>query len=149
MNSLPPSEAFSTAISSMTINPSVLSLLPCGMALEPTAIAQPTQKTVYTCPMHPEVEKDEPGACPICGMDLEPKYVTADVAEDDAELNSMTRRFWISVALSVPVFLLAMLPMLSVPIDKWFGAPIVSRWIQFALATPVVFWCGLPFFVRS
>ena len=121
----------------------------CGMALEPTGIAQPSQKTIYTCPMHPEVENDEPGACPICGMDLEPKYVTADVKEDDSELNSMTRRFWISVALSVPVFLLAMLPMLGVPIDSWIGGPIVSRWIQFALATPVVLWCGWPFFVRG
>ena len=121
----------------------------CGMALEPTHFVQPAQKTIYTCPMHPEVEQDQPGACPICGMDLEPKYVTAETADGDSELASMTNRFWISVALAVPVFLLAMLPMVGIPIDQWIGGPTVSRWLQFALTTPIVFWCGWPFFVRG
>ena len=121
----------------------------CGMALESTDFVQPSQKTIYTCPMHPEVEQDQSGACPICGMDLELKYVTADVEDDDTELVSMTKRFWISVALAIPVFLLAMLPMIGVPIDKWIGGPTVSRWIQLALSTPIVFWCGWPFFVRG
>ena len=121
----------------------------CGMALEPTHFAQPAQETIYTCPMHPEVEQDQPGACPICGMDLEPKYVTAEAADGDSELASMTNRFWISVALAVPVFLLAMLPMVGIPIDQWIGGPTVSRWLQFALTTPIVFWCGWPFFVRG
>ncbi len=118
----------------------------CGMALEPARPA-PSQKTVYTCPMHPEVEQDAPGSCPKCGMALEPKAVAAD-AEDDGELRSMTWRFWAAVALGLPVFLLAMLPMVGVPLDDWFGAGMV-RWLQFALATPVVFWAGWPLLYRG
>jgi P-type Cu+ transporter len=121
----------------------------CGMALEATGIRSAQQKTVYTCPMHPEVEKDGPGSCPICGMDLEPRTITLENDEGDAELNSMTRRFWIAVALSVPVFLLAMLPMMGVAVDRLIGGPTISRWIQFILSTPVVLWCGWPFFVRG
>ncbi len=121
----------------------------CGMALEPTGIAPGTLKSVFTCPMHPDIELAEPGACPICGMDLEPSYVTADAEEDDTELNSMTRRFWIAVVLSVPVLMLAMLPMFGVAIEAWAGGSIASRWMQFVFATPVVCWCGFPFFVRG
>ena len=121
----------------------------CGMSLESTGIATPTTTTIYTCPMHPEIEQGTPGPCPICGMDLEPKFVTVETSEDDSELNSMLRRFWVAVALSVPVFSLAMLPMLGVDAEGWFGGPHVSRWIQFALATPVVLWCGGPFFLRG
>lgn len=121
----------------------------CGMALEPTGVPSQSQKTIYTCPMHPEVEQDEPGSCPICGMDLEPKFVTAETPEDDTELVSMTRRFWVAVALSVPILALAMLPMAGIGIDKIIGGPVASRWIQLVLATPVVFWCGWPFFVRG
>ncbi len=121
----------------------------CGMALEATAVQSETQKTIYSCPMHPEIEQDGPGSCPICGMDLEPKTIILGNDSDDVELNAMTRRFWIAVALSVPVFLLAMLPMAGVAVDRWIGGPIVSRWIQFALTTPVVVWCGWPFFVRG
>ncbi len=121
----------------------------CGMALEPAAPARPTQKTVYTCPMHPEVEQDEPGACPVCGMDLEPKFLTVeDDREADAELRDMTRRFGISLLLGVPVFLLAMLPMLGIAVDSWIP-PNVSKWLQFLLCTPVVLWAGWPFFVRA
>ncbi len=87
--------------------------------------------------------------CPICGMDLEPKTITLENDDGDAELDAMTRRFWIAVALSVPVFLLAMLPMMGVAVDRLIGGPTVSRWIQFALTTPVVVWCGWPFFVRG
>ncbi len=103
----------------------------------------------YTCPMHPEIEQDGPGSCPICGMDLEPKTITLENHEGDAELDAMTHRFWIAVALSVPVFLLAMLPMMGVAVDRWVGGPVISRWIQFALTTPVVFWCGWSFFIRG
>ncbi len=120
----------------------------CGMALEPVGVPAAQQKTVYTCPMHPEVEQDSPGSCPICGMDLEPSTVTME-DQGDAEAVAMTRRFWIAVALAVPVFLLAMLPMVGIPITDWAGGPTVSRWLQFLLATPVVFWCGWPFFVRG
>ena len=122
----------------------------CGMALESTGVAMPPKTTIYTCPMHPEVEKEDPGSCPICGMDLEPRIVTGEgEGEGDVELQAMTVRFWIAVALSVPVFLLAMMPMLGVNIDVWVGGPVASRWIQFALTTPVVLWCGWPFFVRG
>ena len=121
----------------------------CGMALESTGVPASSQKKIFTCPMHPEVEQDSAGSCPICGMDLEPKFITVDSEQGDDELNSMTRRFWIAVSLSVPVFLLAMLPMVGMNIDKLIGGGVVSRWIQFALATPVVAWCGWPFFVRG
>ena len=119
----------------------------CGMALEPARPAAPSQKTIYTCPMHPEVEQDAPGSCPKCGMALEPKTIAAD-QEDDGELRSMTWRFWVAVALGLPVLLLAMLPMIGVPIDAWFGAGVV-RWLEFALATPVVFVAGWPLLYRG
>tara|TARA_R110002072_G_scaffold145460_1_gene292018 strand:+ start:172347 stop:174749 length:2403 start_codon:yes stop_codon:yes gene_type:complete len=103
----------------------------------------------YTCPMHPEVEQDHPGACPKCGMDLEPKSVTAAATnEDESELTAMARRFWIGLALTLPVFLLAMLPMIGVPLERWVSVT-VSRWLQFVLSTPVVLWAGWPFFVRA
>ncbi len=104
-------------------------------------------EAIYICPMHLEIEQVGPGSCPICGMDLEPKLVTAE-PDNDSELRNMTRRFWIAVVLSVPVFLLAMLPMLGVPLDRWISPP-VSRWLQFLLSTPVVFWCGWPLLVRG
>jgi P-type Cu+ transporter len=119
----------------------------CGMALERTRPAA-TSKTVYTCPMHPEVEQEEPGDCPKCGMDLEPKQARLDSEEDDSELRDMTRRFWVALALTIPVFLLAMLPMLAVPVDMWLGATLHS-WLQLIFSTPVVLWCGWPFFDRG
>jgi Cu+-exporting ATPase len=97
--------------------------------------------------MHPEIEQAGPGTCPICGMDLEPKYLDAE-EEDDSELRNMTLRFWVGVALSLPVFLLAMLPMVGVPIDVWVGRT-VDVWLQLILSTPVVLWSGWPFFVRG
>jgi len=120
----------------------------CGMALEPNRPSGPTSKTVYTCPMHPEVEQDKPGSCPQCGMDLEPKTITA-AAEDNTELRNMTVRFWAAAVLTLPVFALAMLPMLGIPLDAWIGGPVVSRWLQLALSTPVVLWVGWPLFVRG
>ncbi|MBA2113882.1 heavy metal translocating P-type ATPase [Bremerella alba] len=118
----------------------------CGMALERNESAAQQTKTIYTCPMHPEVQQDEPGSCPKCGMDLEPETITADQDEADPELTWMTIRFWVGTALTVPIFALAMLPMLGIEL----GVPAdVSRWIQLILATPVVLWCGWPFFVRG
>ncbi len=119
----------------------------CGMALEPAQPKARKQKKVYTCPMHPEIEQDEPGTCPKCGMELEPKYLDAE-EEDDSELRSMTLRFWVGVALSVPVFLLAMLPMVGVSVDTWLGHTL-HVWPQLILSTPVVLWAGWPFFVRG
>jgi P-type Cu+ transporter len=113
----------------------------------PAAPAAPAD-AIYTCPMHPEIEQIGPGACPKCGMDLEPKTVQAGTGEDDPELRRMSRRFWIAAALTLPVFLLAMLPMVGVPLDRWIGIP-ASHWLQFALATPVVLWAGWPIFERG
>lgn len=102
--------------------------------------------TIYTCPMHPEIQQVGPGACPICGMGLEPELVSAD-SEPNAELIDMTRRFWIGLALALPVFVLEM----GSHIVGGHGLvdPTLSNWIQFALATPVVLWAGWPFFVRG
>ncbi len=101
----------------------------------------------YTCPMHPEIRQAGPGSCPICGMALEPVSVTAD-AGPNAELVDMTRRFWVGVALALPVFLLEM----GSHLFSWVHdlvPPSVSVWVQLVLATPVVLWCGWPFFVRG
>lgn len=117
----------------------------CGMALELNPAFQ-VGRSVYVCPMHPEVRQPEPGACPICGMDLEPETVAAE--EADPELASMTRRFWIATVFTLPVFGLAMAPMAGIPIESLLS-PTLSRWIQLLLATPVVLWCGWPFFVRA
>ncbi|HSK73494.1 MAG TPA: HAD-IC family P-type ATPase, partial [Pyrinomonadaceae bacterium] len=100
----------------------------------------------YTCPMHPEIVQIGPGSCPICGMALEPKVISLE-DKPDPELIDMTRRFWISAVLTIPVFALAMAEML--PNFHSFIAPRVSLWIQFALATPVVLWGGFPFFQRA
>ncbi len=106
----------------------------------------------YTCPMHPEVRQRGPGACPRCGMALEPMLVPGampDEDEPDAELQDMTRRFGLSLALTAPVFALAMSEMLpGQPLHALLGARAVS-WIQLPLATPVVLWGGWPFFERG
>jgi Cu+-exporting ATPase len=102
--------------------------------------------TIYTCPMHPQIRQVGPGACPICGMALEPATVTAD-AGPNPELADMSRRFWIGLALAAPVFALEMgghLTGLMMMLDRQ-----VSNGIQLALATPVVLWAGWPFFVRG
>jgi Cu+-exporting ATPase len=119
----------------------------CGMALEPAQPSALSAKVIYTCPMHPEVQQDHPGSCPKCGMALEPKTI-ASVEEADPELANMTLRFWVSTALTVPVFLLAMLPMLGIHVDHLLGGA-VHTWLQLVLATPVVLWGGWPFFERG
>ena len=118
----------------------------CGMALEPATPA-PRTATRYTCPMHPEILRDEPGDCPICGMALEPVTVTLE-KEPSAELVAMTRRLRIAAPLSLPVLILAMGADLGLPIDR-LVPPTLSLWLQLALATPVVLWCGAPFFARG
>jgi Cu+-exporting ATPase len=98
--------------------------------------------------MHPEVVRDAPGSCPICGMALEPRVVTL-AEEKNPELENMTRRFWVGVVLSAPVFLVAMSDMIpGQPLHQVFSSRWLT-WFQFALATPVVLWCGWPFFERA
>lgn len=120
----------------------------CGMALEPVTVAPPTTKIEYTCPMHPQIVRDKPGNCPICGMALEPRTVTL-AEEENPELKDMTRRFWVSLALTIPVFLLAMSDLLPGQPVQHALSPHLITWIQLILSTPVVLWGGLPFFERG
>jgi len=103
--------------------------------------------TVYTCPMHPEIRQDTPGSCPICGMALEP-LMASTVSGPNPELADMTRRFWIGLILTLPVFLLEMGGHL-LPAVHHLVPPAISVWIQLVLATPVVLWAGWPFFQRG
>jgi P-type Cu+ transporter len=101
--------------------------------------------TIYTCPMHPEVRQVGPGSCPICGMALEPEQISLDDAPDP-ELIDMTRRFWIALVLTLPVFVIEMgshLGLMHLVPPEW------SNWISLVLATPVVVWAGAPFFERG
>jgi Cu+-exporting ATPase len=119
----------------------------CGMALEPEVPIVPT-KVEYTCPMHPEIVRPGLGSCPICGMALEPRTVTA-TEEENPELRDMTRRFWISVVLTVPLMFLAMSDMISGQPVQHALSPRLIAWIELLLATPVVLWGGWPFFQRG
>jgi Cu+-exporting ATPase len=101
----------------------------------------------YTCPMHPEIVQIGPGACPICGMALEPRAISLD-AGPNPELADMTRRFWISVLLSLPVFVTTMADMLAGHAGGWLDAQ-TTNWIGLVFGTPVVFWAGWPFFERA
>jgi len=119
---------------------------PIGITRQPPAKPKRDQK--YTCPMHPEIIRDGPGSCPICGMALEPLTVSLE-QEENHELKDMTRRLWIAVLAAIPVFLLGMS-------DLYPGQPLQQlvsmrtlQWVQLVLATPVVLWCGWPFFVRA
>src|SRR6202040_3673972 len=113
----------------------------CGMALEPD-LSNPAAFTTtqYTCPMHPEIVRDAPGSCPICGMALEPRLVSVDEVQNP-ELAQMTRRFWVGVALTIPILVVAMadfVPGLSALMQ--FASPRAWQWLEFILATPVVSW---------
>jgi len=131
----------------------------CGMALDPESPVLSAIKTEYTCPMHPEIVRAEPGSCPICGMALEPRTVTAE--EDNPELRNMTRRFWISLALTAPLLAIAMGSMLwphffmgGIVVERGDHAVItpwssILPWLELLLATPVVLWGGWPFFQRG
>jgi len=120
----------------------------CGMALERADVPPLTQKTEWTCPMHPEIVRDSPGDCPICGMALEPRVVTLD-DEENPELKDMTRRFWVSTALTVPLVLLVMgrfIPGLGA-VERLMASG-AGPWLELVLGTPVVLWGGWPFFQR-
>src|SRR5438552_7523745 len=104
---------------------------------------------IYTCPMHPEIEQDHPGACPKCGMTLEPKTVGAGDEEEQKEIRLLSRKFWIALVLTIPVLIIAMghaIPGLHIDsiIPKQIG-----KWFEFALTTPVVLWAGGFFFTRA
>jgi Cu+-exporting ATPase len=114
------------------------------------AVGSPSNatETEYTCPMHPEVRQIGPGSCPICGMALEPRTITIE-DEENPELVDMTRRFWVSVVLSLPVFLIGMNDLVpGRPLERIASMDALG-WIQFVLATPVVLWGGWPFFLRA
>lgn len=102
----------------------------------------------YTCPMHPQVIRDRPGACPICGMTLEPRTVTLE-QEESIELKDMTRRFWVSAALTVPLLIVAMGKHLPGVAVEQFASPRMMGALELLLATPIVLWGGWPFFVRA
>src|SRR5581483_11991978 len=120
----------------------------CCHGATPAAPAQPAAPGVkYTCPMHPEIVRDGPGTCPKCGMALEPMTPQAG-AEDDTELRDMSRRFVSAAVLTLPVFVLAMAPMIP-GVNLPHALMAAANWIGLALATPVVFWAGWPIFVRA
>jgi heavy metal translocating P-type ATPase len=121
--------------------------VPPGMAPHNSGPRERHTGAIYTCPMHPEIERGQPGDCPICGMALELKTISAAAAGDDSELIGTTRRFWIGAALTLPVFLLAMSHLVPCA-PSWLSGD-WSRWIQFILSTPVVVWAGCPFFKRG
>jgi len=110
--------------------------------------SEPQAGGVYTCPMHPEVRQDAPGACPKCGMALEPVAPAAEEAENP-ELADMTRRFWVSLVLTVPVAFIGMSHLIPGHLLDRVAGPAALKWIQFVLATPVVLWGGWPFFKRG
>ena len=107
---------------------------------------EPSSGVIYTCPMHSEIERPEPGSCPICGMELEPKYGASEDDEGEAQLRSMTVRFVVASVLSVPVLFLAMVPMTGISIGISHRTSLI---IQFVLTTPVVLWAAWPLFVRA
>jgi Cu+-exporting ATPase len=121
-------------------------------ATKPPAEAVPPApvrpQTKWTCPMHPQIVRDEPGSCPICGMALEPMTVTADEGPDP-ELIDMTRRFWIGLALTAPLLIFMIGDLLPGEPLRHLIPGRVAAWLQLVLATPVVLWAGWPFFVRG
>ncbi|MCH8264182.1 MAG: heavy metal translocating P-type ATPase [Proteobacteria bacterium] len=145
-------EGDDTATYTCPMDPEVQQLGPgtcpvCGMALERMGVPVALTKTEYTCPMHPEIVQDHPGNCPICGMALE--ATTVAVEEKNEELIDMSRRFWWSTLLALPVLILAMTAdMLPGLLPAGLSMHSV-QWIEFVLATPVVLWGGWPFFVRG
>jgi Cu+-exporting ATPase len=122
----------------------------CGMALEPSTLEAATSRVEYTCPMHPQIVRDKPGNCPICGMTLEPRDVASGSGDSpNPELVNMTRRFWVGMALTLPLLAVMLSDILpGHPVQHLLSGALLG-WIEFALATPVVLWAGWPFFLRG
>ena len=120
----------------------------CGMALEPLIAASPAERVEYTCPMHLEIVQDTPGPCPKCGMALEPRTVAVEEGKNP-ELVDMSRRFYLSLILTVPEFIIAMGHMLPGHPLAALASPRTYGWIELLLTSPVVLWAGWPFFVRG
>lgn len=116
---------------------------------ESSKTKKPVAKGIYTCPMHPEVIKEGPGACPKCGMALEPKTGAGEEEEEGGELAYMSRRFWLGLVLTLPVFIIAMSRHIPGKPLEHIASPEVLTWLEFILATPVVLWCGKRFFERG
>jgi P-type Cu+ transporter len=121
----------------------------CGMALERNPAFLEPNKIIYTCPMHPQIQQDRAGICPICGMTLEPKTVGVGDEEEQHEVDSLSRKFWIALVLTIPVLIIAMghaIPGLHIEaiVPRQIG-----KWIEFGLTTPVVLWAGGFFFTRA
>jgi Cu+-exporting ATPase len=128
-----------------------LPVTPSAPAAHATTQAAPFEgrpQVRYTCPMHPEIIRDAPGSCPICGMALEPMEPTTG-PEEDHELRDMTRRFWVSLPLSTAVVVLAMSHMIPAVRDAMEASRATMRWLELLLATPVILWGGWPFFQRG
>ncbi|MCF6309220.1 MAG: cadmium-translocating P-type ATPase [Sulfurimonas sp.] len=122
----------------------------CGMALEKEIEVVSKVSSQYTCPMHPEILQNHPGNCPKCGMALEAMAIeSAESSEDDSELNYMTKRFWISLILALPIFIVAMISDLAPEYLPESMSMLRVQWFLFILASPVVLWAGFPFFVRG
>jgi len=119
----------------------------CGMTLEAATLTAPPARTQYTCPMHPQIVRNEPGNCPICGMTLEPLTVAAN--EANPELDSMTRRFWVCAALTLPLLAVMVSDILPGHTLQHLLKGQLLGWFEFAIATPVVVWGGWPFFQRG
>ena len=119
----------------------------CGMHLNKEESNSPS-KIIYTCPMHPEIKQDHPGSCPKCGMTLVPEKAQ-DTSEEEKAYRKMATKFWIALALSIPVFLIAMSDLVSFLNSETIVPKKVWGWVEFVLATPVVFYCSWPFFRRG
>ncbi|MEE2935977.1 MAG: heavy metal translocating P-type ATPase [Planctomycetota bacterium] len=121
----------------------------CGLAkqssIDPSDVPE---GTVFTCPMHPEIEQVGIGDCPICGMDLEPKFISADDPAGEKQYREMKVRFRVGVLFSFPLLLIAMTPMIGIALNQWVSNQLIA-WVQLLLAVPVVFWCGWPILVRG